>query len=131
MCHKGILGGEVVDAIDINEKTFYLTFHPSMMLIMLLMKGNKEFPISQCTSTLLRPLWYCVSGCISVCAMRQKQLTYKGTGSNIIWNMNGFKRSGEALISSIVYTEWFFGWLRINGSMRHINIRQEDNMIES
>jgi hypothetical protein len=98
MCNKVILGGEVADMIDVHKKTLHLVFHPIVMFIMLLMKGNKEFLVIQYASMLLSPLRNCASGCISVCAMWQMKLTYN------IWDMSGFKRSREALINSIVFT---------------------------
>ena len=41
MSNKGILGGKVVNAIDIHQEALHLSLEPEMMLILFLMKGYK------------------------------------------------------------------------------------------
>ena len=55
MGNECIIGGEVANAIDVNNKALHLVLHPIMMLIMILMKRNKKLLIIQRTSPLLSP----------------------------------------------------------------------------
>ena len=61
MSDKCILGGKVVNAIDVHQEVLHLTLQPVVMLILLLMQGNEKLSVIENTRTLLRPLSNCVS----------------------------------------------------------------------
>ena len=56
MSDKCILGGKIVNAVDVHQEALHLSLQPVVMLILFLMQGNEKLSVIENTRSLPRPL---------------------------------------------------------------------------
>ena len=129
MGNKSILGGKIVNAINIHQEALHLTLQPVMMPILFLMKSHRKLSVIENTRSLLGSLGNSTFSGFSEGTMRCTCSTSQRINTSDCFN--SFNVLSETLMLHILKTKRFLGRLRINGFNGHIHIRQKDPMIAS
>ena len=129
MGNKGILGGKIVNAVDIHQEALHLVLQLVMMPILFLMKSNQKLSVIENTRSLLGPLGNSAFNGFSEGTMRCTCSTSQRI--NMSDCFNSLNVLSETLMLSILKTKRLLGRLWIDGLNGHINVRQKDPMIAS
>ena len=124
MSDKGILGGKIVDVIDIHQEALHLTLHPVVMLVVFLMQGHEKLSVIEHTRSLPRP-WRNGAFCgFSTCTA-----SIASQRINTRSSLNTFNMLRETLTIDIVKINCLLGRLWLYGFDGHINLWQEYEMV--
>ena len=129
MGNKGILGGKIVNAVNIHQEALHLALQPVMMPILFLMKGNQKLSVIENTRSLLGPLGNSAFSGFSKGTMRCTCSSSQRINTSDCFNYFNVLR--ETLMLCILKTKRLLGRLCIDGFNGHINVRQKDPMIAS
>ena len=85
MSDKGILGGNISNAIDVHQEALHLSPEPKVMFILFLMKGHKKFSVIENARTLARPLGNGAFSGVSGRSVRQTSVTISASSATPSW----------------------------------------------
>ena len=113
MSDKGILGGKVANAIDIQQEALHLSLQPVVMLLLFLMKGDEKLSVIEDTRSLSRPLRNCALSGFSIGTMRTMCIASQRINTSDC--LDSFNGLCEALVISIVKINRLLGRLWVYG----------------
>ena len=112
MSDKGILGGKIVNAVDIHQEALHLTLKPVVMFVLFLMQRDEKLSIIEDTRSSLRPLR---NGATSGISLSARGTCVASLGINARDCLNSFNGLGEALVINIVKINGILSRLWVNG----------------